>query len=566
MKNGLVLVFSFVLIADSKLKRLVKILLTSAGLVVIMHFANQTLADTDSITPKTITYLSSTGDWNTSLPRGAGQGQLKATFEIDPDLKSNGQKELIIAFLGSYEVFWEGKLIGINGKAADAQADEIPGQLDQKFIVPDTLIQPGENELILKYSDHFNHDRANITEISIATYNEFYKRTIIQAMLIYALAGIFLIVTVYYLFLYFYTFRKASYFLFALLCGASLVLIVYAYSRNYYPYIYTQYATRQVVIWTFSSLISLLLPFFYLYYFDLPRRNFFNVAIPGVFLISAIVSWPLGTLFTVLAILLPLGFVIWALIKNRRGSTEAMIGLLVFLSSFMYFNISVYVGFGILVIITLLSLSINLGLERKAHEQSLLRSSRLESQLLKKNIQPHFLMNTLTNIISLIESDPKMSVRLIEALSNEFYTLIEIADKQLIPIEKEVELCRSHLEIMSIRNDIYYELKTNSNGTVKIPPAVLHTLFENGITHNSPIDGKVLFRLDVHSNGKSCRISLETYGQPKDEENMIKDGTGFKYIKTRLEESFPGKWELKNEKAEFGWKTEIKMLHENTNR
>lgn len=548
------------------LLKILKIILISSVIILFMHHANRMLNDSDTIYPEKVKYYHpETNSWEMSLPSDPGMGQLKASFNFKNDVYPNKRKEILIEFLGSFELYWEGVLIGRNGRISEARDQELQGHLDQKYIIPDSLLRPEINELLLIYSDHFNTERANITAITVEPYNEFYKRTIAQSILIYALAGIFLIVTIYYVFLYFNTFRKTSYLLFALLCGFSFALIVYAYSRNYYPYTYDQYQVRQVVIWILSSIISLHLPFFYLYYFDHPKKKLFNIAIPSVFIISAMISWPLGTLFTMMAILLPLYFVVWALVKNKQGGAEAMIGLIVFLSSFMYFNISVYVGFGVLVIITLLSLSISLGKERKAHEQSLLRSSRLESQLLKRNIQPHFLMNTLTNIISLIESNPKMSIQLIQALSDEFYALMEIADKRLIPIEKEVELCKSHLEIMSIRNDISYKLEATLNESIQIPPAVLHTLVENGITHNEPINGMVTFKLNVSKNGKAHYIALETHGKAKNHENMIEDGTGLKYVKARLEESFPGKWEMVNEETKLGWRTEIKMNYENSN-
>jgi len=527
-----------------------------------MDYANKVLNDAETIFPEKVEFKAvDQSAWTEGVPDKPGVGKVKATFKFKEDYSTNKKRELIVSFLGAYKLYWDGQLIAESGKVSESLTYEVPGHLDRKYILPDTFVGIGTHELVLNYSDHKNTRRYQLADFSVEPYNEYFNRSQAQAILIYTLAGIFLIVTVYYFFMYFNTYRNISHLLFALLCAVSFVLIVYAYSRNYYPYTYDDYHLRQTIIWTLSFLVTLLLPLFYLYYFDHPHKRIFLVGIPVTLLISAVVSWPLGFLYTLLSVLLPLYFVIWALVKGRKGGVEAMVGLIVFLSGFMYFNVSVYVGFGILVIATLFSLSVSLGAERRQHEESMIRSSRLESQLLRKNIQPHFLMNTLTNIISLIESDPKLSIRLIEALSDEFYAMMDMADKQLITLRKEIELCEAHLQVMSIRNDVDYEMNINQlDEDVKIPPAILHTLIENGITHNLPINGKVVFELCQNQDSEKYEIQLLTYGKPKSKENMIEDGTGMKYIKSRLEESFSGKWHLENTEINEGWKTKITIL------
>ena len=84
-------------------------------------------------------------------------------------------------------------------------------------------------------------------------------------------------------------------------------------------------------------------------------------------------------------------------------------------------------------------------------KNSLVQSTRLRLELLKKNIQPHFLMNTLTSLIDWIEETPKKGVLFIEALAKEFDLLNQIENQTLIPVSQEIALCRAHLEIMEYR-------------------------------------------------------------------------------------------------------------------
>jgi LytS/YehU family sensor histidine kinase len=111
-----------------------------------------------------------------------------------------------------------------------------------------------------------------------------------------------------------------------------------------------------------------------------------------------------------------------------------------------------------LVIIILISLVLREREETRLREAALLRSSRLKLQLLKKSIQPHFLMNSIASAIDWIEEHPASGVELLLALSEEFRILLDSADENLIPLERELALCQTHLTVMGFRKLASYEL------------------------------------------------------------------------------------------------------------
>src|SRR5262245_59005727 len=94
--------------------------------------------------------------------------------------------------------------------------------------------------------------------------------------------------------------------------------------------------------------------------------------------------------------------------------------------------------------------------EQSRARQTLLRSAQLEVQLLKRSIQPHFLMNALTSILEWVEVEPKRAARFIEALADEFRLLSKISAEKLIPLELEVQLFRTHLSVMSLQREISF--------------------------------------------------------------------------------------------------------------
>jgi len=94
----------------------------------------------------------------------------------------------------------------------------------------------------------------------------------------------------------------------------------------------------------------------------------------------------------------------------------------------------------------------------------------------------------------------------------------------------------------------------------KVPPAIFHTLLENGITHNSPAQGKgIRFKL-VYENTNDCKCyTFLTFATAIRQGASAKEGTGLKYIKARLTESYRTNWDLISEPTAEGWKSVIKI-------
>ena len=132
----------------------------------------------------------------------------------------------------------------------------------------------------------------------------------------------------------------------------------------------------------------------------------------------------------------------------------------------------------------------------------------------------------------------------------------------MIPIAQEIALCRTHLEIMEYRKEIKYTLEEeNIDFNQKIPPGVFHTLLENGITHSLPLeDNSITFKLIFESNTNYICYTFLTFANVDIEKNKYKkDGTGHKYIKARLTESYQEKWEFTSEPMDHGWRNTIKI-------
>ena len=91
----------------------------------------------------------------------------------------------------------------------------------------------------------------------------------------------------------------------------------------------------------------------------------------------------------------------------------------------------------------------------------------------------------------------------------------------------------------------------------QIPPAIIHTIVENGITHSIPnAENQVKMVLSFEKNGEGKQYQLATFAQNRKPKGK-KGGTGFKYIRSRLRENYGDRWQLSSGATDYGWLTTI---------
>jgi LytS/YehU family sensor histidine kinase len=313
--------------------------------------------------------------------------------------------------------------------------------------------------------------------------------------------------------------------------------------------------------------ISFLIPLYFSLQFPYPKRKLSLIIYAAILLFVFFIKHDLFD-FTSRNMALSMwvfsfGIVVFGAYKKIKGANLVLMTLLLsLLINFVTsFNISLFVGFSLILLGMFYLLSLRIKEQRLAYEISLVQSTRLRLELLKKNIQPHFLMNTLTSLIDWVEEAPQKGVLFIEALAKEFDLFNQIESKKLIPISQEIELCRTHLEIMEYRKEINYSWEEEGiDLDQKIPPAVLHTLLENGITHSLPLeDNSIKFKLVFESNNHHKCYTFLTFAASVRQATSREEGTGLKYIKARLTESYHSKWDFTSEPTSHGWKNTIKI-------
>jgi Histidine kinase len=464
--------------------------------------------------------------------------------------------------VSAYELYWDGDLLESGGVVADSYEDEISGPIKKIIRLKRDQTVPGEHVIAIRLSNFHNRGRRAMGSLLIGYhYNFFYNYSYKSTPRVFV-GGASLIAGLFCVAMFFAGSRHRSYLLFALYCFITLFFDVFTL-LNLYNEINVQHLR-----WIFPliqyglPLSALAFVVFVVYTYDIPRRI---QVIAFAALSTLVLVWLQSHLqikHILLGELLPIlagALLLFAVYRKTTGSIAALVGVLIW-RLFKYpeimppvidSHIFYYVA-GDIVLLFCIVLSIS----RKIHEQTRqlqdirLRSSRLEVDLLKKNIQPHFILNTLQSITSWIRTKPDNAYQLIEALADEFRVINRIADKTLIPLHQEIDLCRTHLKLMGFRMGADYELVTRGVcDDQPVPPMIFHTLIENALTHSFDTREGGAIHLDCEISAQQTVYRLSNNGSRLKEisrksQDEIHEGMGLKYIKARLNESFPGHWTL----------------------
>ena len=475
---------------------------------------------------------------------------------------------LVAIIHGAYEVYLNGVLIGSNGKLGNTLHNELPGKRIALFRLPDSLVK--SHSLLLAFRISSLHDtRRLIFPHLILTTQPDTNGDIYMFAIMQSLGGIFFVISIYFYLLYFVTASYKPYLLFAFLCTGFFLMETLEYVRYYYNYPYHYHFIRLQAISLLSFITGFVTSWFILVRFDLKQKR----AILLLLFLSLLFIWfaketndDKTKTLSVFAFTYAAVPAFWAILQKKEGSLLTFYGIIFCLSCYINYDITLYAGFAIFILFILISLVIEMKKRRDAETNLKLRSKWLEIELLKKNIQPHFLMNSLTSLMEWVERNPVQSVSFIEALAGQFRMLNEISSNKLIPVTTEVSLCKSYLQIMSYRKDRQYLLTSEGIDEEKlIPPAIFLTVLENGITHNfhhgdQPV---ITFRITEKTNEFETVYEIFSPGITgnHNKNTDYKEGTGIKYIKARLEESYFSNWEFSTGIHSHGWITKIVIKH-----
>jgi ligand-binding sensor domain-containing protein len=174
--------------------------------------------------------------------------------------------------------------------------------------------------------------------------------------------------------------------------------------------------------------------------------------------------------------------------------------------------------------------------EREAKKMQQLQTEKLQSQYetLKNQVNPHFLFNSFNTLLNIIDEDPKKASAYVEHLSDFYRSIVNMREKDLIPLGDELKIIEDYFFIQKKRfgNALLFENPV-SNGEKKaysIPPLTLQLLAENAIKHNIVSkDRPLTFSLEINNDQLIVKNNLNEKMNAE-----AGEGLGLQNIKNRF--------------------------------
>ena len=194
--------------------------------------------------------------------------------------------------------------------------------------------------------------------------------------------------------------------------------------------------------------------------------------------------------------------------------------------------------------------------QKQAHELALLRAQ----------INPHFLFNTLNNIYSLALQESENVAVSIARLSEIMRYMLSYPETDSVPLEKEIAYLKSYIELQRLRSEHKNFIEFDVKGDIsdkKIAPLLLITFIENAFKHGSkkvPPPG-IIIKLETEKQQLKMSV-INSYKEKNDEAEKDWQGNGLVNVKRRLELLYKGRYHLKIDENKDGNRFEVYLTIE----
>lgn len=226
----------------------------------------------------------------------------------------------------------------------------------------------------------------------------------------------------------------------------------------------------------------------------------FMIALPDLFIINKLNQWlPWGKRFVervviqlVLAVALAFTIsTIITLLANLVSAYKEPLHLV------LIYNALIYAVTNILVMIVLEAwLFFMEGHRAREKAQTLEKEmSQMRFEMLKSQINPHFMFNSLNVLSGLIDKSPVQAQEFIDEFSSIYRYVLETIEQPVTTLKNELDFIRSYLFLQQMRygENLTYSVEIPSGKLDSyLPPLSLQVLIENAIKHNIVNEAKPL--------------------------------------------------------------------------
>jgi LytS/YehU family sensor histidine kinase len=176
------------------------------------------------------------------------------------------------------------------------------------------------------------------------------------------------------------------------------------------------------------------------------------------------------------------------------------------------------------------------------------KNYEMEMALVKSQLDPHLLFNTINNIDALILKDAAKASNYLNKLSGIMRFILYETKTDLILLHKEVEYLEKYIALQKIRTSNQHYVKfsvTGVMGNKLIAPMVFIPFIENAFKHTNNKKIENAITIDIIVNDENIRLVCANKFEPGAKIQQPDSGLGNELIKKRLELLYKGKHSLR---------------------
>jgi two-component sensor histidine kinase len=288
---------------------------------------------------------------------------------------------------------------------------------------------------------------------------------------------------------------------------------------------------EEITIYPITSFIT-----FYSFYFTY-----------GLFFTRKNKLYPILLLIAVVAVLVPLRIGIEYLFWKYIGYSHMSSSEPLMINKSWWFNslrlVTIYGIYSLLI-----QLAIGWFDTQKLRTELMLEKQTGELALLRSQVNPHFLFNTLNNIYSLVYKKSEDAPEAVMKMSSIMRYMLYDATTDKVLLEKEIEYLKSFIELekLRIRHKEFVELTISGNVEGRtIAPMLLIPFVENAFKHGSKSVASPGIRISLSIDPQQIRFGVTNHIRKSPSVNKDQvGGIGLTNIRRRLNLLYPGKHQL----------------------
>jgi hypothetical protein len=179
-------------------------------------------------------------------------------------------------------------------------------------------------------------------------------------------------------------------------------------------------------------------------------------------------------------------------------------------------------------------------------------NQQLESELLhlKYQLQPHFFFNSLNSIYSLIDTSTEKAKQGIHSMAKLMRYLLYETTANKVDLVKEIDFLQQYIQVMQLRMKEDVRIISSFPDIIpswEIAPLLFIPLIENAFKHGISSSQPSFIHIVMEIGPSEVMLSVENSYYPKSGADKSGSGIGLENLRKRLARLYPGKSELKQE-------------------